>query len=89
MIPNRKSQYGQSKALLNIPVLLILLILNTESTGQTQNNTNENFDIDYMHSLYLDAIAESMYEEADVIAKQIIELSIKNNGLDSHVTAKA
>ena len=89
MIPNRKSQFGQSKELLNIPVLLILLILNTESTGQTQNITNENFDIDYMHSLYLDAIAESMYEEADVIAKQIIELSIKNNGLDSHVTAKA
>ncbi len=39
--------------------------------------------------LYLDAVSDNMFAEADSIAKQIVELTIRIHGLDSHESAKA
>lgn len=39
--------------------------------------------------LYRDAMNDGMYAEADTLAKQIVELTIEMNGLDSAVTARA
>jgi hypothetical protein len=39
--------------------------------------------------MYRDALANTDYLEADTLAKRIVELSIKLNGLDSHDSAKA
>jgi tetratricopeptide (TPR) repeat protein len=42
-----------------------------------------------MFLLYRDALENQDYLEADTLAKRIVELSIKLNGLDSHDSAKA
>lgn len=42
-----------------------------------------------LFTLYRDAVADSMYAEADTLAKQIVELTIEINGLDSSETARA
>ena len=42
-----------------------------------------------LFTLYLDAVAEKMYSEADALAKQIVELTISSYGLDSEESAKA
>lgn len=39
--------------------------------------------------LYRDALTAGSYGEADVLAKRMVELSIKINGLDSHESARA
>jgi len=39
--------------------------------------------------LYLDAVSNSMFSEADALAKQIVELTIQAYGLDSHESSKA
>ena len=44
---------------------------------------------DQLSAMYLDAIADKMYTEADQIAKQLIEDAIDNYGLDSHQSASA
>ncbi len=42
-----------------------------------------------LFKLYRDAVADSMFAEADTLAKQIVELTIEINGLDSETTARA
>ena len=42
-----------------------------------------------MFVLYMDAVSDKMFEEADSLAKQIVELTIRLHGLDSHESAKA
>jgi len=39
--------------------------------------------------MYMDAIADHEFEEADTLGKQIVELTIREYGLDSHESAKA
>ena len=39
--------------------------------------------------LYMDAVADRTFTEADSLAKQIVELTIEIHGLDSHESAKA
>ncbi|MDH4107753.1 MAG: tetratricopeptide repeat protein [Gammaproteobacteria bacterium] len=39
--------------------------------------------------MYMDAIADRGFEEADTLGKQIVELTISEYGLDSHESAKA
>lgn len=42
-----------------------------------------------LFTLYLDAIANKSFEEADALAKQVVELAISEYGLDSDESAKA
>ena len=49
-------------------------------------NSQEN---DSLSVIYLDAIANQMYSEADQIAKQRIEQAIRDYGLNSHESANA
>lgn len=42
-----------------------------------------------LFKLYRDAVADRMFGEADTLAKQIVELTIEINGLDSGATARA
>lgn len=42
-----------------------------------------------LFALYLDAVSDKMFTEADSLAKQIVELTIQIHGLDSHESAKA
>ena len=46
-------------------------------------------DIDRLFLLYKDARAEGSYDEADTLAKRIVDRSIESNGIDSKVTAVA
>ncbi len=39
--------------------------------------------------IYMDAISDKQFDEADSLAKQIVELTIQIHGLDSHESAKA
>ena len=39
--------------------------------------------------MYMDAVADRAFEEADTLGKQIVELTIREYGLDSHEAAKA
>lgn len=39
--------------------------------------------------LYMDAVSDRQYDEADSLAKQIVELTIEVHGLDSHESASA
>ena len=42
-----------------------------------------------LFTLFTDAIAERQFEEADTLAKQIVEQAIRSYGLDSSESAKA
>jgi hypothetical protein len=42
-----------------------------------------------LYSLYVESLEDSAYIEADSLAKRIVELSIKINGIDSHDSARA
>lgn len=42
-----------------------------------------------LFAIYIDAISDRQFDEADSLAKQIVELTIQLNGLDSHESAKA
>ncbi len=46
-------------------------------------------EINHLSTIYLDAIADEMFDEADQIAKQMIEKSIQTYGIDSHESARA
>ena len=46
-------------------------------------------EINRLSTIYLDAIADEMFDEADQIAKQMIEESIQTYGIDSHESASA
>lgn len=46
-------------------------------------------DIDRLFLLYKDARAEGSFDEADTLAKRIVDASIASNGIDSKVTAIA
>ena len=51
--------------------------------GTQQNELQRLFD------LYREALNNEDYLEADTLAKRVVELSIRLNGLDSHDSAKA
>jgi len=62
-----------------------ILILHS-GWGLTQER---NAEMTNLSVIYLDAIADEMFDEADQIAKQIVEQSILIYGLDSHESANA
>ena len=62
--------------------VMIILFFMTFKTANSQEN-------DSLSVIYLDAIANHMYSEADQIAKQRIEQAIRDYGLNSHESANA
>jgi hypothetical protein len=57
-----------------------------EPPPQSEQNSAE---LKRLFELYREALAIKNYVEADTLAKRVVELSIKLNGLDSHDSAKA
>lgn len=54
----------------------------------TQREQDEE-ELRRLFALYKESLDNKQYLEADTLAKQVVELSIKLNGLDSHDSAKA
>lgn len=67
-------------------LLFSLVLIFHSGLGLTQERNSE---ITNLSTIYLDAIADEMFDEADQIAKQIVEQSIQIYGLDSHESANA
>ncbi len=65
-------------------ISLILLIPFQVSISQEKNTGTSN-----LQTIYLDAIADQMFDEADQIAKQIVEQSIQKYGIDSQEAANS
>lgn len=57
-----------------------------EPPPQDEQDTEE---LQRLFGLYREALSNKDYLEADVLAKRVVELSIRINGLDSHDSAKA
>jgi len=63
-----------------------LSAVNTVASGDVTSSTGE---IRRLFDLYKDARSSHMLEEADTLAKRIVDVSIRANGIDSKVTATA
>jgi len=61
-----------------------LIIFCTLGFSQDQNNELKN-----LQTIYLDAVADEMFDEADQLAKQIVEQTISTYGSESHEAADA
>ena len=65
-------------------LFISLFLFCTLGFSQEQNNELEN-----LQTIYLDAVADEMYDEADQLAKQIVEQTISRYGSESHEAADA
>jgi len=59
-------------------------ILETQPDAETEEQRLRRLFV-----MYMDAVADRAFEEADTLGKQIVELTIREYGLDSHESAKA
>lgn len=50
---------------------------------------SEEDELRRLYGLYVESLQDSAYLEADTLAKRIVELSIRMNGIDSHDSARA
>lgn len=50
---------------------------------------SETDELRRLYGLYVESLEDSAYLEADTLAKRIVELSIKMNGIDSHDSVRA
>ena len=80
-----KSYFENNIGRILLPLFSLVLIFHS-GLGLTQERNSE---ITNLSTIYLDAIADEMFDEADQIAKQIVEQSIQIYGLDSHESANA
>ena len=68
------------------------LINDKENNNEEKQQSERELQAEELHRLfnvYREALENEDYLEADTLAKRVVELSIKLNGLDSHDSAKA
>jgi tetratricopeptide (TPR) repeat protein len=69
--------------LLLLPIISLILLIFSQLSFSQETNTR----ISNLQTIYLDALADEMFDEADQIAKKIVEQSIQKYGIDSHEAA--
>lgn len=63
--------------------------LDEENVGSTSRPESEIEELQRYFGLYKEALDNQQYDEADSLAKRIVELSIGIHGIDSHESARA
>ncbi len=91
LMPNLLAQYSAAEEVSRTPVPVTAISSSITSNDDAAFGTDQDSEeeIRRLFVQYKDALSTQMFAEADTLAKQMVDLSIKKNGHDSKTTSVA